>query len=128
MEFAIIDQTSAKKALDYFNDFHDGFIKHLQITSQEYFEPDGGLVVTGEFLLAIDFCHYNYQNHFDNKQQIIQAIFQEVYLISLETSKFEEFGWFISEIAIDQTPDKRFKLKVNGIELFDFSNAIFKEI
>ena len=64
--FTVASVEDAKKALDYFNGFHDGFMKRIIITSQNDMDMDEDrsenyAARTGViFDVQIDFAHYNY--------------------------------------------------------------------
>jgi len=58
--FAVSSDATAAKALDYFNGFHDGFMKRIMFTSQDQIERDLSQACTGVFDVEIDFAHYNY--------------------------------------------------------------------
>ena len=67
--------------LDYFNGFHDGFMKRIAIESQDRIDEDLGQTCTGLFDVHIDFAHYNYPgktNPFHPYDQIIEAHFRDV--------------------------------------------------
>jgi len=58
-----IDVTSVdegRRALAYFNGFHDGFMQRLVITSRDMIAEDLSQSCTGVFDVDIDFAHYNY--------------------------------------------------------------------
>ena len=59
--YIITNLSEADAALDYFNGFHDGFIKQLALISHDQFEARG-VQASGERLtLEITFAHYNYR-------------------------------------------------------------------
>ncbi len=83
--FQIADKAQAVAALDYFNGFHDGFIKRIEITSHDRMEDDRSQLCTGEFDLEMDIAHYNYamrdtRSHkpFHPHDQLIRLNFQRV--------------------------------------------------
>jgi hypothetical protein len=75
--FAVESVAAGAAALDYFNGFHDGFIKRIVVTSHDEFEPDGSQVCTGQFDVAIDFAHYNYAAGTRPPTQMVSAEFDE---------------------------------------------------
>ena len=71
----------ATKVLDYFNGFHDGFMKRINIISSDEIDEDHGQSCTGLFEVEIDFAHYNYQAGdapFHPHNQIVHARFSKV--------------------------------------------------
>ena len=50
----------AVSILDYFNGFHDGFIKRLTVKSPDEFKDWGHQLCMGGLSLEIIFAHYNY--------------------------------------------------------------------
>ncbi len=57
--FKVTSTEDAKQALDYFNAFHDGWIKRMIITSCDELNDDGH-VCTGLFHVVMDVIHNNY--------------------------------------------------------------------
>ena len=65
--FIIDSEDEAVKILDYFNGFHDGFIKKITLESNDYFSQDDmddimsrSQSVTEDIVLKLDIAHYNY--------------------------------------------------------------------
>ena len=102
MDYVITTAKEASEALNYFNGFHDGFIKRLTITSHDEFKSRDEQICAGELDLAIVFAHYNYQNgerHYDQK---IEARFNGVkdLMICFSGTSYE---WSVNELAISET-------------------------
>ena len=79
--FLVSSAAEAAKVLDYFNGFHDGFMKRIQVTSSDGIDEDRGQSCTGLFEVEIDFAHYNYQAGnapFHPHNQIVHAKFCKV--------------------------------------------------
>jgi hypothetical protein len=64
--------------LDYFNGFHDGFIKRLTLISHDYFEARGVQVCSGRLDLELEIAHYNYRDGEPPADQVVQARFTHV--------------------------------------------------
>ena len=62
--------------LDYFNGFHDGFIKRLSILSRDEFASRGEQHCWGELVLEVTFAHYNYQDGKRPHDQLVEARFE----------------------------------------------------
>jgi hypothetical protein len=88
--------------LDYFNGFHDGFIKQLAIMSHDRFEARG-VQASGERLtLEITFAHYNYQQDTRPTQQQIKARFFDVMDLSIDFSGLS-YEWSINHMRFFET-------------------------
>ena len=74
--FEISTQEEANEALEYFNGFHDGFVKRILILSHDHIDEDFSQTCSGLFDIEIDFAHFNYppggQRPFN---QLVQARF-----------------------------------------------------
>ena len=71
----------AAKVLDYFNGFHDGFMKRINIISSDEIDKDHGQSCSGLFEVEIDFAHYDYPSGdapFHPHNQIVHARFSKV--------------------------------------------------
>ena len=79
--FVVSSEESAAKALDYFNGFHDGFMKRIVLESRDRISEDLSQSCTGMFDVEIDFAHYNYSEGaepFHPHNQIVRAEFRNV--------------------------------------------------
>jgi hypothetical protein len=87
--FEVVTEKQAVATLNYFNAFHDGFIKSMVITSHDRIEADHSQACTGVFDVEMDLAHYNYAvvdspepAPFHDHDQIVRATFrnaQEVF-------------------------------------------------
>jgi hypothetical protein len=68
----------AETILDYFNGFHDGFIKQLTLSSYDYFERRGAQVCSGRLDLELVIAHYNYRDGEPPANQAVHARFTHV--------------------------------------------------
>ena len=68
----------AEAVLEYFNGFHDGFIKQLNLLSHDYFEARGTQVCSGRLDLDLTIAHYNYRTGEPPADQLIHARFAHV--------------------------------------------------
>ncbi len=75
---AVATPEEAEAVLEYFNGFHDGFIKQLTLTSYDYFEARGTQVCSGRLDLELVIAHYNYRDGEPPPDQLIQARFTHV--------------------------------------------------
>jgi hypothetical protein len=73
---ASLDQ--ARAALEYFNAFHDGFIRRLALISHDVFEARGVHTLSGRLDLELDLAHYNYRDGEPPADQIVELRFTEV--------------------------------------------------
>ena len=91
----------AIESLDYFNGFHDGFIKSLSVFSQDEFKSIGEQACSGEFTLEIVFAHYNYQQGQRPYNQFIETRFSGVkdLIINFSGNSYE---WSIHSVSISE--------------------------
>lgn len=78
-EFSSVEE--ATRILDYFNGFHDGFIRQMVIESKDSISEDLSQTCTGVFEVEIDFAHYNYAagaEPFHPYNQVVGARFRNV--------------------------------------------------
>ena len=68
----------ADAVLEYFNGFHDGFIKQLTLSSYDYFERWGVQACSGRLDLELVITHYNYRNGEPPANQLVRARFAQV--------------------------------------------------
>jgi hypothetical protein len=68
----------AAAILEYFNGFHDGFIKQLTLSSYDYFERRGVQACSGRLDLEVVIAHYNYRDGEPPADQLVHASFTHV--------------------------------------------------
>ena len=68
----------AQTVLEYFNGFHDGFIRRLTLISYDYFEDRGVQVCSGRLDLELEIAHYNYRSGEPPADQAVYARFTHV--------------------------------------------------
>ena len=92
----------AQNALEYFNYFHDAFIKKLSITSADRFEKRGVQATSGVFQVEILFSHYNFQLGEPPPEQIVRATFQWVkdFQVSIRGVSYE---WSVNRVEFSET-------------------------
>ena len=76
--FAVTTPADAGSALDYFNGFHDGFVRELALRSHDRFEARGVHELSGWLDLEIVFAHYNYRSGEPPADQLVRARFTRV--------------------------------------------------
>jgi hypothetical protein len=80
-KFAASSSEEVQAALEYFNGFHDGFMKRIVLVSQDRMEADGSQTVGGRFDVEVDFAHYNYadgERPLHPASQLVRARFEDV--------------------------------------------------
>lgn len=92
----------AIESLDFFNYFHDGFIKRLTVLSQDEFIDRGEQRCSGELQLEITFAHYNYQRDERPHSQTVEARFESVKDLSI-TFSGNSHEWAINSLTIGET-------------------------
>jgi len=151
--FTIMSTEEAAAALDYFNAFHDGFIKRLTLTSHDAIAPDLSQVCTGLFDAEMDLAHYNYgtaTSPFRPADQIVRATFRGVRDIVLDLrtgfigntiirlavtpSQRELFTPYGTEACLVLRLARNFYLQASDrwelreSDVFSFASATFEEI
>jgi hypothetical protein len=91
----------AAESLDYFNGFHDGFIKTLIIVSRDEFKGRGAQMCAGELSIELILAHYNYQEDTRPHDQLIEASFNGVKDVSADFSG-NSYEWSISNVSINE--------------------------
>jgi hypothetical protein len=102
MTHLVTSLDEANRALDYFNSFHDGFIKQLTVISHDEFEARGVQASSERLTLEIIFAHYNYQQDTRPADQRIRARFFEVMNLAIDFSGLS-YEWSINHISFSET-------------------------
>ena len=92
----------AKSILDYFNGFHDGFIKQLILKSQDEFKDWGHQLCMGDLSLEITFAHYNYAAGERPHTQLVEAKFRQVKDPSVNFSG-QSHEWSILNVLVTES-------------------------
>ena len=92
--------------LDYFNGFHDGFIKQLSIRSRDEFVSRGEQHCAGELGLEIIFAHYNYKDGKRPHDQLVAARFEGVKELAIEFSG-NSYEWAVDGLTLAETERAR---------------------
>ncbi len=74
----------AEAVLEYFNGFHDGFIRRLTLLSYDCFGARGVQVCSGRLDLELEIAHYNYRTGEPPANQVVQARFTHVRHLSAD--------------------------------------------
>ncbi len=78
MHYIVASAEQAVVALEYFNGFHDGFIRRFSLISHDIFEDRHTHVTTGLLDLEILFAHSNYRAGRPPFDQLVEARFSQV--------------------------------------------------
>lgn len=101
MTFAVSSWAEAKSLMDYFNAFHDGFIRHLILNSQDSFEQRGTQQYGPGLHLTIRFAHYNYRNGAPPPTQQVEATFYDVKQLALDFTG-HAYDWAIQTMGFEE--------------------------
>lgn len=115
-QFEVSSAAAADSALDYFNDFHDGFIHRIEIVSRDRFEEIGTQTAEGIYDVRIDLSHYNYRSGdepFHPVDQIVEATFRDVADIYVDLAR-EFLGSPITALYIE--PQRRRMIPAPDLE------------
>ncbi len=122
----IESKEQAAEVLKYFHDFHDGFIKRIELVSLDTFDQDGPDILdrchvcTGRFNMLMDIAHYNYGTGRQPLNRLVCFKFDDVQDFYLDLRNHDGCEWGISEIQINSVthPNKDFVYKTEeGFEL-----------
>lgn len=97
--FRIAAPAEANEALDYFNGFHDGFIRELKLRSHDRFEARGAQELSGRLDLEIVFAHYNYRSGEPPADQLVHARFTRVSALVADFP-LTHGEWFIDRLEV----------------------------
>ena len=101
--FPLRTAAEAEAALDYFNAFHDGFIRTLTLRSHDAFEARGVHHVSGRLDLELLFAHYNYRRGQPPADQLVRARFERVSGLRADLP-FAHGEWSIDRVEIEMDP------------------------
>jgi hypothetical protein len=90
----------AAAILEYFNGFHDGFIKQLTLRSYDYFERRGVQACSGRLDLELVIAHYNYRSGEPPADQVVHARFSHVRHLHADMPG-EAAEWTIMNVHFD---------------------------
>lgn len=126
--FLIEDEESAASILYHFNDFHDGFIKRVEIMSNDYFEQrdmsdimSRSHIVTSKVELQIDIAHYNYGAGGPPFNRHVCLHFTEFYDLNLNIGISNRTDWIINEINMNKVSRPLDTDPAYAMRLFDFT-------
>jgi hypothetical protein len=103
--YRISSVNDSVKALEYFNAFHDGLIKRIEITSQDEVTPDKSQIVTGLFDVTLIIAHYNYDEGRQPYNRLIEFAFTNARNIHMDFRAEGELDWNINAMAIQEVDD-----------------------
>lgn len=122
--FIIDSEDGAAEFLDYFNGFHDGFVKRITLESNDYFSQDDmedimsrSQSVTEEIVLKLDIAHYNYGAVEQPVNRGVCLLFKDFYDLNCEIDQSSKTDWGIYEIKINSISrpletDPKFSMKL----------------
>ena len=96
----------AVSIVDYFNGFHDSFIKQLTLKSPNEFKDWGHQLCTGNLSLEIILAHYNYAAGERPHTQLVAAEFRQVKDLSINFSG-QSHEWSILNVLITESARTR---------------------
>ncbi len=99
MQYHVRAVEEGRVALEYFNAFHDGFVKSLSIQSHDVFERRGVQTCLGLLDVELLIAHYNYQQDTRPHDQLIRATFHGVTDLAVLVSGLP-YEWSIKYVAI----------------------------
>jgi hypothetical protein len=101
--FVIASMQDAKQALEYFNDFHDGFIKRIEIVSRQAVAQEGGWIGSHQFDASLKIAHYNYDDGRQPRNREVAFSFRNVCQICMDFRDLNEASWNIHALEVRDT-------------------------
>lgn len=98
--FVIASMQDARQALEYFNDFHDGFIKRIEIVSRQAFTARGNTLCTSVFDVVLKIAHHNYGDGPWPPNRQIACSFRDVCRVCMDFRDVGDVGWNIYALEI----------------------------
>lgn len=99
MSHTVATLEQAVVALEYFNAFHDGFIRRLSLISHDTFEARGVHTLSGRLDLELDLAHYNYRDGEPPADQVVELRFAEVRDLWVDMP-YANGEWAINDLRI----------------------------
>src|SRR5262249_2877674 len=99
MNFVVESPEQAQAAVEFFNAFHDGFVRSFNLVSHDTFEDRHTHNTTGRLDLEIVFAHSNYGEGVPPFDQLIRARFFGVLDLRLAMTGLPT-DWPITSLAI----------------------------
>lgn len=99
--FTLGSLAEAEAAVEYFNAFHDGFIRRLEVVSFDRFESRDAQHTSGRLDLILRFAHWNYDFAAGARphEQEIEAVFHQVRDLAIGFGG-RETDWSIKRLVI----------------------------
>ena len=104
-EFYINSIKNTSEVLEYFNGFHDSFIKAITIRSLDEITPDKNQICTGLFDITLTIAHYNYNKGKPPFNQLVQLNFSDSRNINMNFHNIGSCDWNIDSIEIKKTKE-----------------------
>lgn len=106
MRYELRSAAEGEAALEYFNAFHDGFVRQLTLRSHDRFEARGVHWMSGRLDLDIVFAHYNYRGGEPPADQLVAAHFFEVRDLTADFPMLHG-EWAILALRLEAAPGGR---------------------
>jgi hypothetical protein len=107
VNYPVATLEQARVALEYFNGFHDGFIRRLGLVSHDRFEARGVHTLSGRLDLELDLAHYNYREGEPPADQVVELRFAEVRGLWIDLP-YANGEWAIEDLRIASTTRTEF--------------------
>lgn len=104
--FTIASAIEGRNALGYFNGFHDGFIKRIEIVFPQQFTEDYSMECVDVFDAILEIAHYNYGQRRQPYDTIIRCRFEAVRRLSLGFGALNDLNWSIDALEIQDDAGK----------------------
>jgi len=100
-------EKEAKAVIEYFNGFHDGFLKRVLLVCNDTFEKEGpdewniAHQLTGDFDCILEVAHYNYGNRIQPLSRIVRCTFKGVHEFCLDLHGVAAHEWPIKNTYME---------------------------
>ena len=122
--FEIDSIESASEFLQYFYNFHDGFVKRFVVVSRDEFTERNkgdhlsrGHVITNEVVCRVDIAHYNYGAGGPPYNRVVSIVFEEFEELDIGFNSSQQESCNIQEIKIN-TVSRKFETDPNFSQRF----------
>jgi hypothetical protein len=137
-QFRITSAKDAKNTLEYFNAFHDGLLKRIEIVSKDEVTPEKSQICTGLFDVTLTIAHYNYDQGRQPYNRMIKLAFSSAQRIHMDFRSVGNCDWNINALEVREAGDflicvlqrNRYDGKtwiIQEHDLFQFENAEISE-
>ena len=111
----IESEQDAAAVLEYFNRFHDGFVRRVELLSHDSFEQDEtgqSHICTGRFTVVLEIAHHNYDQGQQPHNRVVRLTLNDVrdFCFDLRGHNLCEWDIYDLDMQLDEDPDQALRL------------------